>query len=152
LQNNSYDESDNYLSLLKITLKSAPTGVTPIIINSGFYDNRTAIGRVNYDEEWVLDVQMLDEDGDLIDNPYNSFDFELREIAYNTKKGNYSSGKLWASTTGSQSGGVKTIKFNSSSNKTGNNADVNVSEEDFKKKEIKLLIKPKVLPSSQGEK
>jgi aconitase B len=37
--------------------------IQSVLINTGFYDNRTLIGEVDYDEEWYFEPTILVSDG-----------------------------------------------------------------------------------------
>lgn len=153
LQDNTYSETENYYPLLKASFTPfKQTDHESIIINSGFYDNRTMIGEVDYDEQWFLKVEILDKSGNKISDPLSKFTFCLREVLYNSKRGNYSKGDIWAETDGAINNDIVIMKFNSSTFDK-NHADVKLSKENFAKKEIKLIITPKdgAVPSQETQ-
>ena len=157
LSNGTYDSKKSYKSYLKVIFPEAKDGNQGILINTGFYDNRTSIGEVDYNEEWYFEPTILDNYGQKIGNPYEAFDFKLREVAFNPQTGAYDLGKIWAETVKDDNGEIipnklkfgidpadeeafKTIREKNKYFKT--HADVKVSKKDFKKKEIKLVITP----------
>jgi hypothetical protein len=117
---------------LKITVPTGTSLDKPILINTGFYDNRTLIGSVGYGEKWVLNHKILDSKGDSA----SGFEFKLREVRYDTESGDYNLGLIWAE----QDGDL--LQFNAKDVENITHADVGISENNFKKKEIKLVITP----------
>jgi hypothetical protein len=99
----------------------------------------------------------LDDKGEEITSPYETFDFKLQEVSFNPKSGAYNLGKIWAETVKDSNGEIipDRLRFgldpnNEKAFETINkeeyfttHANVKVSKKDFKKKEIKLVITPK---------
>lgn len=132
LQEGSYNVNNKYVSYLKITVPARTSLDTPILVNTGFYDNRTLIDSVGYNEKWVLNYKILDSTG----TPVSGFDFKLREVKYDIDNGDYNLNNIWAEQQGNF------LQFNDANHKTDGYADVKISSTDFKKKEIKLVITP----------
>lgn len=147
LANGTYDEDTKYQSYLKVTFPKGSGENTGILINSGFYDNRTVIGSVDYDEQWYLDFEIYDKDGAKLGatDISSKFNFHLNEVGYNTLLGNYSVNKIWAT------GNIvnKLMQFNSSTAANSTHADVHISENEFKKKNIRLVIDRKSSASEE---
>ena len=149
LQSNRYIPTANYLPYLKTTIKKTTgSNNTPIILNSGFYDNRTLIKQVNYGEEWILKAEVLDNRGTALTDVFSNFDFKLREVLYDTRNGYYCLGNIWAEIDQSGNTGLtdntKILKFNSAAKgQEEGYANVLVSEDEFKNKKIQLVITPK---------
>jgi hypothetical protein len=57
------------------------------VLNSGIYDNRTLIGEMPRDEEWVLDCEVVDEKGKPLE--YSPLSFSLGEYLYDVDNGIY---------------------------------------------------------------
>jgi hypothetical protein len=137
LYENRYSEND-YFPILRVAFKKPTDDYESILINTGFYDKRTTIEQVTYGEEWILDVEVVGADYSPLE-PFEIFDFKLREVKYNSDKDLYELSKIWAEFDEKN----KVFKFNDSNKKEGEYADVGISAEDFRKKEIKLVIKRK---------
>lgn len=158
LSNGTYDSQKAYKSYLKVVFPQTQNGNQGILINTGFYDNRTLIGEVDYNEEWYFEPTILTREGEKVGKPYITFDFKLREVAFNTKTGAYRLGKIWAETIKDDNGEIipNRLRFGLDPNNEEafeaiskeeyftTHADVKVSKQQFEKKEIKLVITPKV--------
>lgn len=147
LSNGTYSSTSDYQSYLKVTFPKAENGNQGILINTGFYDNRTLIGEVDYNEEWYFNADIVDDSGATV-NAFTNFDFALREVSFDPAKGNYVLGDIWATLSDEtkQINGetIHFLKFNSESKKSASGyANVKIPEKDFKKKEVKLVITPK---------
>ena len=122
--NTGEQKTYDYKSYLKVKF----TDANQRLINSGFYDNRILIGSVTTGEKWKLVPT-------LIGNP--SLTYSLNEVEYNTDSGCYQIGDQWAS----HGGDLMTFL-----------SGTGVSEKEFKKKKIKLVIAaPSVNTSSTVE-
>jgi hypothetical protein len=130
LENGVDTSKETYSSYLKADFKADSTLNYGAIVNSGFYDHRTNIGSVTYNEEWIISAEIYDSTYKKIDAVFNTFNFELREAQYNAQTGGYLLNDIWATVS---SNGI--MKFNSANPATGY-ADVKVSAEDFKNKKI----------------
>ena len=145
LSNGTYDDDSNdYSTYLKVVFPAYGSTDKAILLNTGFYDNRTLIKQVDYDEKWYFNADIVDNTGKPLD-VFNDFDFKLREVSFNPTSGSYILGDVWAECTQETIDGnaVHLLKFNSKEKTSGEYADVKTSEKDFKKKEIKLVITPK---------
>jgi hypothetical protein len=54
LGTDAYDVDNDYKSYLKVTFPERGTNEDGILINTGFFDNRTIIQKVSYGEEWYF--------------------------------------------------------------------------------------------------
>lgn len=117
-----------YNSYLKVKF----TDANQRLINSGFYDNRTLIGSVTTGEKWKLKPT-------LVDTP--TLNYSLSEVEYNTATGCHNINTAWTNSI-SLSGSTEGVMIFSRG--TG------VSEKEFKKKKIKLVISPSGTPSAQA--
>jgi hypothetical protein len=147
LSNGAYDSDNKYESYLKVTFPANGSADKAILLNTGFYDNRSLIKQISYGEEWYFNADIVNSDGATV-NAFTNFDFALREVSFDPTKGSYVLGNIWATLSDEtkQIDGetVHFFKFNSEDQKnTSGYADVEIPEKDFKKKEIKLVITPK---------
>lgn len=138
LSNHSYDAKKNYTSYLKIQVPAKTASTTPILINTGFYDNRTLIKNVEFGETWILKANIIGSNGT---RPYG-FRYQLAEVDYETDNGKYSTPVGWtAITDGVWGNDFATVFLKINHQK--------VSDKDFGKKKVKLIIYP---PSTSVEK
>ena len=138
LSNNSYDAKKNYTSYLKIQVPGKTASTTPILINTGFYDNRTSIKNVEFGETWILKANIVGSDGTLS----SGFRYQLAEVDYETDNGKYSTPVGWTAITD----GIWGDDFITAFLKINHQK---VSDKQFEKKKIKLIIYP---PSINAEK
>lgn len=111
-----------YTSYLKVKF----TDANQRLINSGFYDNRTLIGSVTTGEKWVLKPE-------LVGTP--TLNYSLNEVEYNTTTGchDIDTNSPWTNLVSLSGSAESTMIFF---------RGTNVSEKEFKKKKIKLVISP----------
>ena len=121
LASGEYNDSKAYQAYLKTIFPNKTQLDTPILLNTGFYDNRIVIGNISKGEQWCLEYEILNENGAKINNGFN---FELREVSYNPIKGCYDLGDTW----GTYKNGIITFTHEE------------ISKKDFRSKEIKLII------------
>lgn len=146
LSNGKYNNTIAYTPYLKVTFPQHNEKNKSVVINTGFYDNRTLIGQVDYEEEWYFEPKILDLNGNVINDPISLFDFYLREASFNPITGGYNINDIWAELVSKTINGknVYCFKFNSKEKSEDDSfADVKTSKEDFKKTNVKLVIIPK---------
>ena len=134
----SYDANKNYTPYLKIQVPKKTASTTPILINTGFYDNRALIKNVEYGETWILKANILGSDGTLS----SGFRYQLAEVDYETDNGKYSNPVGWTTI----ADGIWGDDFVTAFLKINHQK---VSDKEFGKKKIKLVIYP---PSIGAEK
>jgi hypothetical protein len=140
LSNGTYVADADYKAYLKVDFpKSNESKDYAVLINSGFYDNRTLIKEVDYGETWYFEPFVYDGSGNRIINIQDYFNFFLREVRYDITKGNYALGPIWATAALTGTGNGE-MRFNMASQTTEGYADIKISAEEFKKKEIKLVM------------
>lgn len=85
LTNGLFSDKQTYEAYMKLDFSQAATlsGVTPIVINSGPFDNRTLINKIVKGDEWALYVQ--DREG----NWPTGLTFTLEEVKYDSGTGCY---------------------------------------------------------------
>jgi hypothetical protein len=93
LSNGTYSTSATYTSYLKVTFPTAGGSDKGVLINTGFYDNRTIIGSVEENELWYFKPTIL---SDTNEDVSSNFTYELREVSYNPNTDAYTLGTLWA--------------------------------------------------------
>jgi hypothetical protein len=59
----AYSVKNNYKSYLKITFPERGDNEDGILINTGFFDNRTTIQKVSYGEEWYFNPVFFNSTG-----------------------------------------------------------------------------------------
>ena len=79
----TYSDLNKYTSYLKMEFKQA----NQFVLNSGIRDNRTIIGNMPPDEEWVLDYKIVDANNKDISD---KFTYRLAEFIYDKESGGYS--------------------------------------------------------------
>ena len=131
LTNGSY-VTDRYKNFLQMDFKSTKDDNSKsIVINSGFYENRQAIGNVQPGEEWILEAIIRNDEGT---NCKEQFSFELWEVAYSSVTGGYELRTLWGSTNNNWDNlkNTSTLVFK-------DNIE-SLSSTDFTSKDIRLVI------------
>lgn len=119
-----------------------------IIINSGFYDNRTITGSVKYGELWPFSLQIYSTNltGTVTNNANSLFKPYLAEVEYDAINDKYNIKEVWAEYFYDEQGYLKfytkeqaneDVKIGS---KTIKKADVEISKADFKQKNICLIL------------
>ena len=129
LKNGCFNDSKGYLSYLKVAFQPSVNDNIGILINSGFYDNRSIITNIENGEEWIFQATVLNESGTEV--RLDAFNVQLQEVEYNTQSGAYNLKQKWGELSNDSivinfPEGVKTL-----------------SETEFKNKNIRLVIYPK---------
>jgi hypothetical protein len=130
---------DNYRSYLKVEVPKAGQSA-PIILNTGFWDMRVTTKTVEPGEKWVLRAKILRDDGTVIVDTENkivdsNLTFSLCGVKYNKATEGYSVDKNESCHTGTLSSSQYLGEYYLSFAHTSP-----ISEEDFRRKEIKLVI------------
>lgn len=131
LSTGQYSDEQPYASYLKIIFPAEDKGNKGILINSGFYDNRTLTKQVDYGEEWCFNYEIYNEEGTKVNNEFEAC---LREVSYNTALDNYDLGDIWAVA------GSNLMVFNTKDQVGNGYAKVHVPAEEFKAKNIRLVF------------
>ena len=100
-----YSETATYLPYMEMEFFNAEQ----FVLNTGIKDNRTMIGNMPKDEEWILDYEIYGEDGGL----YTGFELSLGEYIYDVSTNGYSerTGFInFSEVTASSSSGRKVFK------------------------------------------
>ena len=131
IANNSYSASRAYSSYLKVTVPAGTSGAHPILINTGFYDNRTTIKNVESGETWILKADVVNVNG----VTQTGFRYQLAETKYETSNGKYSTPIGWTNKVEGTQGTDSVIAFLKITSQK-------VSDKAFSNKEVKLIIYP----------
>ena len=131
LKNGNY-RSGQYTPYLKITIPPQTGSFNPILINTGFYDNRTLIKNVEPGEPWILKSTIFRANGQAA----TGFEYQLAEVEYDAQNGRYTVNQTYPWTQ-KASAGVLPITHQKCSDKV------------FSKKQIKLIIYPPTSNSTQ---
>lgn len=125
-ENDLQYELDKYDSYLKIDFPSAYGKNYPIVLNSGFYDNRTYIGNAKNGEKWVLRYELFSSDG----SEYGGSEIipYLATVQYDPDNIKYSVGLI--AEVDSSTGATKELRFSWN----------DVSDNEFEKKDIRLVL------------
>ena len=134
LKNKTYNDDTEYQAYLKVVFQPETNTDRGILINSGFYDNRTLIGTVEQNENWILEASILSDKGSFVS--LSNFTIKLFEVSYNPTTGAYDISKSWSTTQvdEAQDRVVLKIQYPSGIEK--------LSKEAFAKKNIRLVIYP----------
>lgn len=127
LKSNKFNDNiGNYKAYLKVVFPASNSEGPSLLINDGFYENRTLIKNIEKGEKWNLVMDWLDEGGSSI----NNFEYALREVKYDPENDNYEIDTAWTNW-------VKT---------TNNKLKLTIIQDkipdaEFAKKKIKLVTK-----------
>ena len=111
-----------------------------ILLNTGFFDNRVIIGSVNYNEEWYFNADIYSS-GSWQQDILEKFDVCLREVSFNSNTGAYELGPIWATPqTKLINNKVECVLKFRGAPVDDNDLDIQISPENFKHKEIKLVL------------
>jgi hypothetical protein len=64
-----------------------------IVINSGFYDNRSGIDLPQNGDRWRFEAKILGSDGEEV--VLSNFNIYLANVSYNTDTGGYTNYETW---------------------------------------------------------
>lgn len=134
---NGIYENSSRKSRLKIAAGAKDSiSKSGLLINNGFYANRTTIKNITPNQQFILRVKLLDSLGEPVRNPMECFQVGLYNTIYNTNSGNYNIDQCYTE--------FDSWKYDESGYATTilkiNNLAKDLTEKEFKNKKIKLVF------------
>jgi hypothetical protein len=128
-------------------------GVYSVLINSGFYDNRSSVKNLTSGDRFIFRLKIRDESGNYLTNTdLSGWDISLRTTEFNTNTGSYDfptqSGENLPKK--GKYGQVSLLDYSDTDKfifgecVVSFSDNIKLTDEEFKKAQIKLVIKPPV--------